>query len=139
MLNNNLPNLISSYSSNDINFSKINPQTKQLYEDVIKLKKQINNLYSKISLIKSDNQKKECELLLKEKEISNFFEDNKIYNNNLSINVEKLEESNSISKLKKEYFDLKKIYSDKENINNELKNKIKNVKLFNSKILNEEL
>ena len=137
--NNNLPNLISSYSSNDINFSKINPQTKQLYEDVIKLKKQINNLYSKISLIKSDNQKKECELLLKEKEISNFFEDNKIYNNNLSINVEKLEESNSISKLKKEYFDLKKIYSEKENINNELKNKIKNVKLFNSKILNEEI
>ena len=81
MLNNNLPNLISSYSTFDINYSNKNPQTKQLYDEVIKLKKQINNLYSKISLIKSDNQKKEGEILLKEKEIGNFFEDNKISNN----------------------------------------------------------
>ena len=138
MLNNNLPNLISSYSTFDINCSKKNPQTKQLYDEVIKLKKQINNLYSKISLIKSDNQKKEGEILLKEKEIGNFFEDNKI-SNNLTVSIEKLEEANLISKLKKEYFDLKKIYSEKENINNDLKTKIKNVKLFNSKILNEEL
>ena len=81
MLNNNLPNLISSYSTFDINYSNKNPQRKQLYDEVIKLKKQINNLYSKISLIKSDNQKKEGEILLKEKEIGNFFEDNKISNN----------------------------------------------------------
>ena len=133
MLNNNLPNLISSYSTFDINCSKKNPQTKQLYDEVIKLKKQINNLYSKISLIKSDNQKKEGEILLKEKEIGNFFEDNKISNNlTVSRKIRK-------SKFKKEYFDLKKIYSEKENINNDLKTKIKNVKLFNSKILNEEL
>jgi hypothetical protein len=138
MLNNNLPNLFSSYSNFDINHSNKNPQIKQLYDEVIKLKKQINNLYFKISLIKSDNQKKEGEILLKEKENGNFFEDNKI-SNNLTVSIEKLEEANSISKLKKEYFDLKKIYSEKENINNELKNKIKNVKLFNSKILNEEI
>ena len=40
MLNNNLPNLISSYSTFDINYSNKNPQTKQLYDEVIKLKKQ---------------------------------------------------------------------------------------------------
>ena len=38
MLNNNLPNLISSYSTFDINYSNKNPQTKQLYDEVIKLK-----------------------------------------------------------------------------------------------------
>ena len=137
--NYNLPNLISSYSTFDLTFSNNNSQKQQLYEEVIKLKQQINNLYAKISLIKSDNQKKEGELLLKEKEIDNFFEDNKNYNNNLIVNIEKLEEANLISKLKKEYFDLKKIYSEKEIINNELKTKIKNAKLFNSKILNEDL
>jgi len=137
--NYNLPNLISSYSTFDLTFSNNNCQKQQLYEEVIKLKQQINNLYAKISLIKSDNQKKEGELLLKEKEIDNFFEDNKNYNNNLIVNIEKLEEANLISKLKKEYFDLKKIYSEKEIINNELKTKIKNAKLFNSKILNEDL
>ncbi len=113
MLNNNLPNLFSSYSNFDINHSNKNPQIKQLYDEVIKLKKQINNLYFKISLIKSDNQKKEGEILLKEKEIGNFFEDNKI-SNNLTVSIEKLEEANSISKLKKENFDLKKFIQKKK-------------------------
>ena len=41
MLNNNLPNLISSYSTFDINYSNKNPQTKQLYDEVIKLKNKL--------------------------------------------------------------------------------------------------
>ena len=139
-IHHNLPNLFSSNSTYNISFSNNNnSQREHLYEEVIQLKKQINFLKSEISLIKSDNQKKENELLLKEKEIDNFFEDNKSSNTNIPINVEKLKDSNSISKLKKGYFELKKIYLEKENEYNDLKNQIKNAKPFNTKFENEVL
>ena len=62
--NNNNPILFSSNSTSDVSTYGINltqPQKYQkdlLYEEVIQLKKQINNLRNKISLLKSDNQKK---------------------------------------------------------------------------------
>ena len=58
-IHHNLPNLFSSNSTSDITSSTINftqpkkIQREQLYEEVIQLKKQINNLRNKISLLKS--------------------------------------------------------------------------------------
>ena len=140
------PNLFSSNSTSDITSSTINftqpkkIQREQLYEEVIQLKKQINVLKTQISLIKSDNQKKDNELLIKGKEIDNFLEDNKnSENNNSHVNVEKLKGSNSISLLKKDYFDLKKILSEKENLNKDLKIQIKNAKPINFQYQNDNL
>ena len=140
------PNLFSSNSTSDITSSTINftqpkkIQREQLYEEVIQLKKQINVLKTQISLIKSDNQKKDNELLIKGKEIDNFLEDNKnSENNNSQVNVEKLKGSNSISLLKKDYFDLKKILSEKENLNKDLKIQIKNAKPINFQYQNDNL
>ena len=142
----NFPNLFSSNSTSDISSSTINftqPQKLKrdlLYEEVLQLKKQINNLKTQISLMKSDNQKKDGELLSKGKEIDNFLEDNKNSdNNNTQINVDKLKDANYISKLKKDYFDLKKILSEKENLNKDLKIQIKNAKPINYKYQNENL
>ena len=145
--NNNNPILFSSNSTSDVSTYGINltqPQKYQkdlLYEEVIQLKKQINNLRNKISLLKSDNQKKNDELLIKEKEIDTFIEDSKNNDNdnNTMINVEKLKDTNSISKLKKDYFTLKKTLEEKTNFNKELKVQIKNVKPLYYKHKNDYL
>ena len=145
--NNNNPILFSSNSTSDVSTYGINltqPQKYQkdlLYEEVIQLKKQINNLRNKISLLKSDNQKKNDELLIKEKEIDTFIEDSKNNDNdnNTMINVEKLKDTNSISKLKKDYFTLKKTLEEKTNFNKELKVQIKNVKPLYYKHKNDHL
>ncbi len=145
--NNNNPILFSSNSTSDVSTYGINltqPQKYQkdlLYEEVIQLKKQINNLRNKISLLKSDNQKKNDELLIKEKEIDTFIEDSKNNDNdnNAIINVEKLKDTNSISKLKKDYFTLKKTLEEKTNFNKELKIQIRNVKPLYYKHKNDYL
>ena len=55
------------------------------------------------------------------------------------INMEKLKDTNSISKLKKDYFTLKKTLEEKTNFNKELKVQIKNVKPLYYKHKNDHL
>ena len=118
----NLNNLdMDSYNSvNNYNYDHIslNKTSKQLYDGLMCLKKKVNFLNEEISLAKSEQRKKDVQLSLKNKEIEEYLSDIKMSKDLNPVNVNKLKENNIITKLKKEYNNLK-------NTLDELKSKIK--------------
>ena len=116
---------MDSYNSvNNYNFAHmlLNKTSKQLYDGLMCLKKKVNFLNEEISLAKSEQRKKDVQLSLKNKEIEEYLSDIQMSKDLNPVNVDKLKEFNIITKLKKEYSNLK-------NTLDELKNKIKNLEI----------
>ena len=121
--------------------------SESLYENNIHLKTEINKLKKDLMQIKAENQRKENDLIKKDKLLQNAFdkgidENMEIHNiliNNNNIFLEKdIKKSNYISKFRKQYNELKNKYNEKLEEIIELKKNIKLTKLNELKIQNKE-
>lgn len=136
-----LPTLFSSNSNSDFSsFLLTKGQTprihkEDLYEETLQLKREMHRLKSQISIAKSDNRKKDVELVKKEKAIDDCIDDSKA-NHSL---IDKLVDSNILSKLKKDYKQLKVSCQDQKNKNESMKQIIKQVKLNQIKLTGDKL
>lgn len=139
------PILFSSNSNADFSSSIITrtlPQKMnktQLYEETLQLKKEVNKLKNKISLERSDKRKKEVEIMQKEKVLEDVMGDIKSSNSVNPISFDKLKDTNSINKIKKDYKELKQIYLNEKRINENLKNQIQSARPNNSKFICEQM
>ena len=116
-----------TYNNNYNYFDHIllNKSPKQLYEGLMSLKKRVNYLNEEISLAKSAQRKKDVQLSLKNKEIEGYMSDIKMSKDLTPININKLKEINIITKLKKEYNNLKNTLNDLKNKKIFLERKLK--------------
>ena len=130
--------------------------SESLYESNIHLKTEINKLKKELMQTKAENQRKENELIKKDKLLQNAFDkgidvnddnirnkilmnDNINNNNNNNIFLEKDIKKNSyISKFKKQYNDLKNKYNEKIEEINKIKKSLKTTKLNELLIQNKE-
>lgn len=121
--------------------------SESLYENNIHLKTEINKLKKDLMQIKAENQRKENDLIKKDKLLQNAFdkgidENMEIHNiliNNNNIFLEKdIKKNNYISKFRKQYNELKNKYNEKLEEINELKKNMKMTKLNELKIQNKE-
>lgn len=141
----NYPILFSSSSNADFSSSIITkslPQKlnkTQLYEEALKLKREVNTLRSQIALARSDKRKKEVEIMQKEKVIDGVMGDIKASNSVNPISLDKLKDANSLSKIKKDYKELKSQYQKEKSTNETLKLQIQNARPNNVKYINDKL
>ena len=166
--NNSYNNIINSNNKNDLysqdtdnslilnlkhrNNSKkektIYHDNESLYENNIHLKTEINKLKKELIQTKAENQRKENELIKKDKLLQNAVdkgidEDNIINNNLINDNniifLEKnIKKNNYISRFRKQYNELKIRYKEKINEIIEIKKNIKTTKLNELIIQNKE-
>ena len=87
---------------------------RQLYEELMSLKKQVNNLNSQIAFAKSMNRKKDVQISLRNKELDTYKSDIKMSKDILPVNIDKLKDSNMISSIKKEYYNAKNLLNSKK-------------------------
>ena len=127
--------------------------TESLYESNIHLKTEINKLKKELMQSKAENQRKENELIKKDKLLQNAFDkginidDDSIRNkilmndniNNNNIFLEKdIKKNNFISKFKKQYTELKNKYNEKIEEIDKIKKSLKNTKINELLIQNKE-
>jgi len=113
----NAPFLINE-NNNNFGNSLLKKNEKQLYDELMSLKKRVNFLNAEISLAKSAKRKKEVQLNIKNKEIEGYLSDIQMSKELSPINIDKLKETNKIIQLKKEFYNSK-------NALNEIKAKTK--------------
>ena len=139
------PILFSSNSNADFSSSIITrtlPQKMnktQLYEETLQLKREVNKLKNQISLERSDKRKKEVEIMQKEKVLEDVMGDIKSSNSVNPVSFDKLKDTNSINKIKKDYKELKQIFLNEKRINESLKNQIQAARPNNSKFMCEQM
>jgi len=120
-----------------------------LYETNIHLKREINKLKKELMHIKAENQRKENELIKKDKLLLTAFDKgidenlelNTILNNNENNNIlleKDIKKNNYITKFRKQYNELKNKYNEKIEEISEMKKNIKSTKLNELKIQNKE-
>ena len=119
-----------------------------LYDINIQLKTEINKLKKELMQIKAENQRKENELLKKDKLLQNAFDkgidenieiNNFLNNDNNNIFLEKdIKKNNYITKFKKQYNELKNKYNEKIEEIIEMKKNIKTTKINELIIQNKE-
>ena len=121
--------------------------SESLYENNIHLKTEINKLKKDLMQIKAENQRKENDLIKKDKLLQNAFdkginenmEINNILINNNNIFLEKdIKKNNYMFKFRKQYNELKNKYNEKLEEIDELKKNMKITKLNELKIQNKE-
>ena len=123
--------------------------SESLYESNIHLKTEINKLKKELMQTKAENQRKENELLRRDKLLQNAFDkgidEDKVINNylinenNNNIILEKnIKKNNYISKFKKQYNELKNKYNEKIEEIEKLKKNLKTTKLNELIIQNNE-
>ena len=119
-----------------------------LYESNIQLKTEINKLKKELMQLKAENQRKENELIKKDKLLQNAFDkgidedniiNNIVLNDNNNIFLEKdIKKNNFISKFRKQYNELKSKYKEKIDEITEMKKSTKTTKLNELIIQNKE-
>ena len=105
-------------NNNNFENSLLKKNKKQLYDELMSLKRKVNFLNAEISLAKSAKRKKDVQLNIKNKEIEGYLSDIQMSKDLNPINIDKLKENNKITQLKKEFYTSK-------NTLNEIKNKTK--------------
>ena len=120
-MNNNINN-------NTFGQTSLNKTSKQLYEELMSLKRKVNYLNGEISLAKNTKRKKDVQLNMKEKEIKSYLSDIKMSKDLNPINIDKLKETNIVTKLKKEFYLLKNNLNAIKTKEKELELKLKKAK-----------
>jgi hypothetical protein len=78
------------------------------------LKKKVNTLNAQISLAKSQKRKKDNEINSKKKELANYISDIQMSKDISPVSIDKLKDSNMISLIKKEYYNVQKLLNAKK-------------------------
>ena len=123
----NFENDPSFFNTNTNNFL-LNKTSKQLYDELMSLKRKVNYLNGEISLAKSTRRKKEVQLNIKNKEIKGYLSDIKMSKDLNPINIDKLKETNIMGKLKKEFYILKNNLNEIKIKKKELESRLKKAK-----------
>ena len=95
--------------------SNQNQNQNELYDELMHLKRKVNNLNAKISFAKSQKRKKDMQINSKKKELANYMSDIQMSKDISPINIDKLKDSNMISLIKKEYYKVKRLLNKKIN------------------------
>ena len=111
----------------------------QLYEELMLLKKKVNNLNAQISFAKSLKRKKDVQISLRNKELNTYKADIKMSKDVSPVNVDKLKDLNMISLIKKEYYNVKNLLKEKKTEAENLDLYLKKAKPNNEIQKNEEL
>ena len=90
-----------------------NQNQNELYDELMYLKKKVNNLNAQISFAKSQKRKKDMQINCKKKELANYMSDIQMSKDISPVNIDKLKDSNMISLIKKEYYNVKKLLNKK--------------------------
>ena len=123
----NFENDPSFFNTNTNNFL-LNKTSKQLYDELMSLKRKVNYLNGEISLAKSTRRKKEVQLNIKNKEIKGYLSDIKMSKDLNPVNIDKLKETNIMGKLKKEFYILKNNLNEIKIKKKELESRLKKAK-----------
>ena len=108
--------------------SNQNQNQNELYDELMHLKRKVNNLNAKISFAKSQKRKKDMQINSKKKELANYMSDIQMSKDISPINIDKLKDSNMISLIKKEYYKVKRLLNKKINEAKDLEIYIKKAK-----------
>ena len=100
-----------------------NQSHSKLYDELMILKKKVNDLNEQIAFAKSLKRKKDVQINLRKKELETYKADIQMSKDISPVNIDKLKDSNMISSIKKEYYNVK-------NLLNEKKNEAKNLELY---------
>ena len=123
----NESSLFLQINNNNTN-SLLTKNSKQLYKELMTLKRKVNFLNGEISLAKSTKRKKDVQLNIKNKEIKGYLSDIKQSKDLNPINIDKLKETNIIGKLKKEFYKLKNTLNEIKNKRKAIETKLKKAK-----------
>ena len=116
--------------------SKNNPQ---LYDELMSLKKKVNNLNAQIAFAKSMKRKKDVQISLRKKELDTYKADIQMSKDICPVNIDKLKDLNMISSIKKEYYNAKDLLNAKKIEAKNLELYVKKAKPNNEIQKNEEL
>lgn len=119
--------------------SNQNQNQNELYDELMHLKRKVNNLNAKISFAKSQKRKKDMQINCKKKELANYMSDIQMSKDISPVNIDKLKDSNMISLIKKEYYNVKKLLNKKITEKQNLDIYIKKAKPNNEINKNEDL
>ena len=86
----------------------------QLYDELMFLKKKVNNLNAQIAFAKSLKRKKDVQISLRKKELDTYKADIQMSKDITPVNIDKLKDSNMISSIKKEYYNVKSLLNAKK-------------------------
>ena len=111
----------------------------QLYDELMQLKKMVNNLNAQIAFAKSMKRKKDVQIGLRKKELDTYKADIQMSKEITPVNIDKLKDSNMISSIKKEYYNAKNLLNTKKNEAKNLEMYLKKAKPNNEIQKNEEL
>ena len=111
----------------------------QLYDELMSLKKKVNNLNAQIAFAKSLKRKKDVQISLRKKELDTYKADIQMSKDISPVNIDKLKDSNMISSIKKEYYKIKNILNEKKKEAKNLELYLKKAKPNNEIQKNEEL
>ena len=111
----------------------------QLYDELMSLKKKVNNLNAQIAFAKSLKRKKDVQISLRKKELDTYKADIQMSKDISPVNIDKLKDSNMISSIKKEYYKIKSILNEKKKEAKNLELYLKKAKPNNEIQKNEEL
>ena len=116
-----------------------NQSHSQLYDELMSLKKKVNNLNSQIAYAKSLKRKKDVQISLRNKELQTYKADIKMSKDISPVNIDKLKDLNMISSIKKEYYNVKNLLNEKKNEAKKLELYLKKAKPNNEIQKNELL
>ena len=116
-----------------------NQNQNELYDELMHLKRKVNNLNAQISFAKSQKRKKDMQINSKKKELANYMSDVQMSKDISPINIDKLKDSNMISLIKKQYYKVKNLLNRKKNEAKNLELYIKKAKPNNEMKKNEDL
>ena len=105
-----------------------NQNQNELYDELMYLKRKVNNLNAQISFAKSQKRKKDMQINSKKKELANYMSDIHMSKDISPVNIDKLKDSNMISLIKKEYYNVKKLLNNKIKEEKNLENYLKKAK-----------
>ena len=111
----------------------------QLYDELMMLKKMVNNLNDQIAFAKSMKRKKDVQIGLRKKELDTYKADIQMSKDITPVNIDKLKDSNMISSIKKEYYNAKNLLNSKKAEAKNLEIYLKKAKPNNETQKNEEL
>ena len=133
----NIYNIKTTKTSNR-NIS-LNPNQNDLYDELMFLKKKVNSLNAQISFAKSQKRKKDQQINSKKKEIANYISDIQMSKDISPVSIDKLKDSNMISLIKKEYYNVQKLLESKIKEEKNLENYLKKAKPNNELKKNDDL
>jgi hypothetical protein len=121
-------NFLLNENNNNFDNSLLKKNEKQLYDELMFLKKRVNFLNAEISLAKSAKRKKDVQLNIKNKEIEGYLSDIQISKDLSPINIDKLKETNKIIQLKNEFYTSKNTLNEIKAKTKELESQVKKAK-----------